>query len=104
MDSRITRKENAEMMTTNEIITELKNSIARLETWEHLADEAQSAWDAEPLNPDREAAADNYYELQWHEWNHAAHLLQRLTKIDGKTARKMLNRGNRPKLNAILTA
>lgn len=80
----------------------LKESIARLEWYERLADKAQDAWDADPLNKDLEEAADRYYTRQWEEWNHAAHLIERLISTDRMTAREMLKRHNRSRLNQIL--
>lgn len=84
------------------MMNELKKSINRLENWERLADQAQEAWEADLMNEDREEEADRFYELQWNEWNYAFHLLTRLTGIEEKTARQMLNRGNREKLMNIL--
>lgn len=84
------------------MIKELKKSIKRLEHWERLADQAHEAWEADPMNEDREKATDHFYELEWNEWLHAVNLLTRLTGIEENTARQMLNRGNREKLMDIL--
>lgn len=83
---------------------ELKKSIARLNRWEHLADMAQDAWDKDPMNEDREEAADHFYELQWNEFIHALHLMQTLTegKLTELECRTLLNRGNREKLESIV--
>lgn len=85
------------------MIKEFKKSIKRLEHWERLADQTLEAWEADPMNEDREKAADRFYDLEWNEWNHACNLLVKLTGIEEKTARYMLNRGNREKVMDILT-
>lgn len=84
------------------MINELRKSIARLEKWEELADKALEAWEADPMDEDREKTLDHYYELEWNEWTHAVNILARFIGTEEKTARQMLNRGNREKLVNIL--
>ncbi len=54
---------------------EIKKSLERLEYYENLANEKYNAWDADPMNPDREEAADRAYELEFNEFIDAAHLI-----------------------------
>ena len=82
---------------------EIKKSLERLEYYENLANEKYNAWDADPMNPDREEAADRAYELEFNEFIHAAHLISKFAGLDEKTARTMV-RTKRDELMQILTA
>lgn len=84
-------------------IKEIKRSLKRLAYYERLASEKQDAWDADPMNPDREEASDRAYELEFNEFIFAAHLISRFAGIDEKTARAMV-KGKREELKRILTA
>ena len=84
-------------------IKEIKRSFERLAYYERLASEKQDAWDADPMNPDREEAADRAYELEFNEFIHAAHLISKFAGLDEKTARTMV-RTKRDELMQILTA
>ena len=76
---------------------EIKKSLERLEYYERLAAEKQNAWDADPMNPDREEAADRAYELEFNEFIFAAHLISRFSGVDEKIARAMI-KGKRAEL------
>ena len=82
-------------------IKNLKNSLTRLAYWEKLANQALDAYEADPMNPDREEAMEKFYELEFNEYVHAAHLLERFSGIDDKTARTMI-RTKRDEVLAIL--
>ena len=84
-------------------IKEIKRSLERLAYYEKLAEQKQDAWDADPMNPDREEAADRAYELEFNEFIFAAHLISRFAGIDEKTAREMV-RTKRVELVKILTS
>lgn len=87
-----------------ELRNELKKSIYRLNRWEKLADLAQDEWDKDPMNEEREEAADHYYELQWREFLHAVTLLNEIAdgKLTEQECKKLLNRGNREKIMEII--
>lgn len=82
---------------------EIKKSLERLAYYECLSAQKQEAWDADPMNPDREEAADRAYELEFNEFIHAAHLISKFAGLDEKTARTMV-RTKRDELMQILTA
>ena len=73
------------------MIEEIRKSLERLEYYEALAEQKQDAWDADPLNPDREEAADRAYDLQFREFVHAAHLLSRFAGMSEKEARLIIS-------------
>lgn len=82
---------------------EIKKSLERLEYYENLANEKYNAWDADPLNPDRQEAVGWAYVLEFNEFIHAAHLISKFAGVDEKTARTMI-RTKRAELMRILTA
>ena len=82
---------------------EIKKSLERLEYYENLANEKYNAWDADPMSPDREEAADRVYELEFNEFIHAAHLISKFAGVDEKAARTIV-RTKRDELMQILTA
>ena len=81
----------------------IRKSLERLAYYEKLANEKYDAWDADPMNPDREEAADRAYELEFNEFIFASYLVSRFAGIDEKIARTMV-RTKRDDLMKILTA
>ena len=81
----------------------IRKSLERLAYYEKLAEQKQDAWDADPMNPDREEAADRAYELEFNEFIFASYLISRLTGIDEKVAQEMV-RTKRNDLMKILAA
>lgn len=81
---------------------EIKKSLERLAYYECLSAQKQEAWDADPMNSDREAAADQAYELEFNEYIFAAHLISRFAGIGEKEARAMISK-DRAKLTRILS-
>lgn len=84
-----------------DIKSEIKKSLERLDYYERLANEKQDAWDDDPFNPDREAAADEAYDIQYREFVHAVHMIVRFSGIDESVARTMVAK-NRERLVAIV--
>ena len=84
-------------------IKSIKDSLERLEHYERLSNQKYDAWEADPMNPDREAAADRAYELEYNEFVYTAYLISRFAGIDEKEARAMV-KGKRDELKRILTA
>ena len=82
---------------------EILKSLERLSYYERLSDQKQDDWDADPMNPDREAAADQAYDLAFREYIYAVHLISRFAGISEKEARIMVNT-KRTELERILTA
>lgn len=82
---------------------EILKSLERLSYYERLSDQRQDDWDADPMNPDREEAADQAYDLAFREFIHAVHLISIFAGISEKEARIMVNT-KRTELERILTA
>lgn len=82
---------------------EIKKSLERLAYYERLSVQKQEAWDADPMNSDREEAADRAYELEFNEYVFAAHLISKFAGIGEKEARTMISK-KRAELMRILTA
>lgn len=87
-----------------ELINELKNSLYRLNKWDRLSDLAQAEWDKDPMNEDREEAANRYYELQFNEFLYAANLLRKFSggKMTENECNKLLHCSNRHKIMDII--
>lgn len=82
---------------------EILKSLERLSYYEKLSEQRQDAWDADPMNPDREKAADQAYDLAFREYIYAVHLISRFAGISEKEARIMVNT-KRTELERILTS
>lgn len=84
-------------------VKEIKKSLERLAYYERLSAQKQEAWDADPMDSDREEAADQAYELEFNKYVFAAHLISRFAGIGEKEARTMISK-DRAKLMRILSA
>ena len=71
----------------------LKRTLAELEVLEKAGQEAESAYDADFMNPEKESAFDATYKAEWNKAEEAVKLVVKMTggKIDKKTARAMIN-------------
>lgn len=87
-----------------ELRNKLKNSLYRLNKWDRLADLAQAEWDKDPMNEDREEAANRYYELQFNEFLYAANLLYKFAggKLTENECNRLLHWSNRRKIMGII--
>lgn len=79
----------------------LKEALKDLEAKEAAANIAESAYDLEPENTEKESAFDEAYKIEWAAFMAAANILAGWIGIDGKTARAMIN-GKRAELWDIL--
>lgn len=84
-------------------IKEIKKELEKLEKLEKIADSADLAYDAEPMNPEKEKAFDEAYKAQYESFMRVSAAIAELSenKINIATARSIVS-GKREKLKAIL--
>lgn len=83
-------------------IEDLKKNINLLSYYERLADEKEQAYEADPMNADREDAFDRAYETEYNVYIMVLHIIQHITGCTLGQAQYIARRDNRSRVEVLL--